>query len=181
MPVSSSHDLSNATDAVGWNVFVKEVAHRVDEDLPRASPVQRLLKLLGHQSQVEPLLEGVPRHAAETLREHLRVAELAARTHLDAASHRIPSCVRPLDGRAITHGRLVYARSMTGQVTVMERRSRCLWNVKRRRIHQDRQQTVAPRYQTGEEIHRGDRVTVGVEPLVRSCARHGDNGATAVT
>jgi hypothetical protein len=48
MPVSSSHDVSNTTDVVGWNVFVKEVAHRVDEDLPRASPVQRLLKLLGH-------------------------------------------------------------------------------------------------------------------------------------
>lgn len=33
VPVSSSHDLPNAPDVVGWNVFVKQVAHRVDEDL----------------------------------------------------------------------------------------------------------------------------------------------------
>jgi hypothetical protein len=71
MPVSSSHDLSNATDVVGWNVFVKEVAHRVDEDLPRTSPTQRLLKLLGHESEVEALLEkgcpGTPRKRSEKI------------------------------------------------------------------------------------------------------------------
>src|SRR5689334_12309190 len=103
MPMSSSHDLSNATDVVGWNVFVKEVAHRVDEDLARASPVQRLLELLGHQSQVEPMLEGMSRHAAETLTEHLRVAEFAARTHFRAAADRVPRRVRPLNRRAVAH------------------------------------------------------------------------------
>jgi hypothetical protein len=60
MPVSLSHDLSNATAVVGWNVIVKEVAHRVDEDLPRAPPVQWLLELFGHQSEVEAVLEGCP-------------------------------------------------------------------------------------------------------------------------
>ena len=103
MPVSSLHDLSNATDVVGWNVFVKEVAHRVDEDLPRASPVQGLLKPFGHESQVEALLERVPRHAAETLREHLCVAEFAARAHLRAAADRVPRRIRPLNRRAVAH------------------------------------------------------------------------------
>src|SRR5688500_13706031 len=103
MPVSSSHDLSNATDVVGWNVFMKEVAHRVDEDLARASPVERLLKLFGHQPQVEALLEGVSRHAAKTLREHLRVAEFAARAHLRAAADGVPRRVRPLNRRAVAH------------------------------------------------------------------------------
>ena len=34
VPVSTSHDIADAPDVVGWNVFVKEVAHRVDENLP---------------------------------------------------------------------------------------------------------------------------------------------------
>ena len=59
MPVSQSHNVADSSDVVDWNVLVKEVAHRVDEDLPRASPLQRLLKLLGHESQVEALLERV--------------------------------------------------------------------------------------------------------------------------
>jgi transposase len=49
VPVSSPHDLSNARDVVGWNVFVKEVAHRVDKDLPRASPMQRLIELFRNE------------------------------------------------------------------------------------------------------------------------------------
>lgn len=117
MPVSLSHDLSNATDVVGWNAIVKEVAHRVDENLPRATPVQWLLKLFGHQSEVEALLEGVSRHAAEALREHLRVAELAARAHLRAAANRVPRRVRPLNRRAVAHGGPVYVHSVTEQVT----------------------------------------------------------------
>jgi histone H3/H4 len=103
VPVGPSHDVANARDVVGWNVLVKEVAHRVDEDLPRASPVQRLLKLLWHESQVEALLEGVSRHAAETLREHLCVAEFAARAHLRAAADGVPRRVRPLNRRAVAH------------------------------------------------------------------------------
>src|SRR5206468_8046025 len=30
VPVSSPHDVPDARNVVGWNVFVKEVAHRVD-------------------------------------------------------------------------------------------------------------------------------------------------------
>jgi hypothetical protein len=63
VPVSTSHNVADARDVLEWNVLVKEVAHRVDKDLPRASPVQRLLELLGHDSQVEALLERVSRHA----------------------------------------------------------------------------------------------------------------------
>ena len=117
VPVSPSHDVANARDVVGWNVLVKEVAHRVDEDLPRASPVQRLLELFGNESEVEALLERVSRHTAETFREQLRVAELAARAHLRAAPDGIPRRVRPLNRRAVAHGGLVYVHSVTGRVT----------------------------------------------------------------
>src|SRR3970040_2177022 len=110
VPVSSSHDLSNAPDVVGWNVFVKEVAHRIDEDFPRASPVQRLLKLLGHKSQIEALLEWVSRHTAETFREHLRIAEFATRAHFRAAADGGPRRVCPLnrrDRKSVVEGKSV--------------------------------------------------------------------------
>jgi hypothetical protein len=117
MPVGPLHDVANARDVVDRNVFVKEVAHRVDENLSRAAPVQWLIELFRNESEIETLLERVSWHSAESFCEQLRIAELAARTHLRAAPDRIPRCVRPLDGRAIAHGRLVYARFMTGQVT----------------------------------------------------------------
>jgi hypothetical protein len=64
--------------------------------------VQRLLKLLGHESQVEALLERVSRQR-ETLREHFRVAEFAARAHLRAAPNRVPRGVRRFNGGASAH------------------------------------------------------------------------------
>ena len=97
MPVSSSHDLANAPDVVGWNVFVKEIAHRVDEDLPRAPPMKRLIEFFGNEPEVETLFERVSGHTAETLREKLRIAEFAARAHLRAAPDWIPCRIRPLN------------------------------------------------------------------------------------
>jgi DNA-binding PadR family transcriptional regulator len=39
VPVSASHDVADPRDEVGWNLLVKEVAHRVDEYLSRTAPV----------------------------------------------------------------------------------------------------------------------------------------------
>ena len=103
VPVSPSHNVTDTRDVVGGNVPVKEVAHRVDEDLPCASPMQRLLELFRNESEIEALLEGVTRHPAETFREELRVAEFAARAHLRAAPHWIPGRVRPFNRRAVAH------------------------------------------------------------------------------
>jgi len=69
VPVGPSHDIANACDVVGWNILVKEVAHRVDEDFPWASPMQRLIELFGNESEIEALLEWVARHTAETFCE----------------------------------------------------------------------------------------------------------------
>jgi hypothetical protein len=43
VPASPSHNVADARDVVGWNVLVKEVAHRVDKDLPWPLAAQRLL------------------------------------------------------------------------------------------------------------------------------------------
>jgi hypothetical protein len=103
VPVGPSHNIADTCDVVGWHVLVKEVTHRVDEDLPRPSPVQRLLQLFGHESQVEALFKRVFGHTSEALGEELRIAEFAARAHLRAAADRVPRRVRPFDGRSVAH------------------------------------------------------------------------------
>ena len=70
---------NTSRDVLVGNVLVEEVAHRVDEDHPRPPPAERLLEPLGPEPEVEALLVGVARHAAEPLGERLGVAVGAAR------------------------------------------------------------------------------------------------------
>jgi hypothetical protein len=65
--------------------------------------MQRLLKFLRYESQVEALLERVPWDPAETLSEDLRIAELAARAHLRAAADRVPRRICPFDSGPVAH------------------------------------------------------------------------------
>jgi hypothetical protein len=107
VPVSTSHDVADALDVVEWNVLVKKVAHRVDENLPWASPMQWLIEFFWNESKIEALLERVAWHTPEAFCENLCIAELAARAHLRAASHWIPRRVCPFNRRAIAHRGLV--------------------------------------------------------------------------
>ena len=95
VPVSPAHDVADAPDVVGWNLFMKEVAHRVDKDLPRPSPMQRLIELLRNESKIEPLLERVPRPISEAFGEHLCVTKLASGANLGASADGVPRGVRP--------------------------------------------------------------------------------------
>jgi hypothetical protein len=104
VPVSTSHHVAAARDVLVWNVLVKEVAHRVDKNFPWTSPMQWLIEPFGNESEIEPLLERVSRHTAETFREQLRIAEFAARAHLRAAADGVPGCVRPFDCGPVAHG-----------------------------------------------------------------------------
>ena len=87
---------------------MKQIAHRVDEDLTRPFPAQRLFQLLGYEAQIEAMLKGMSRYATEAFGEHLRVAELAAGAHFRAAPDRVPGRVRSFDSRPVAHGWLVY-------------------------------------------------------------------------
>ena len=53
VPVSPPRNVADARDVVGWNVLVKEVAHRIDEDLAGRAPADRLTELFRHQPQIE--------------------------------------------------------------------------------------------------------------------------------
>lgn len=119
VPVSPSHNVADARDIARRNFLVKEIAHRVDEDLPWALPAERLLQLFGHQSQIEALFKRMPGHTSEALREQLGIAEFAARTHLRASADRVPRGVRPFDGRPIAHRPLAYILPVTEGVTAL--------------------------------------------------------------
>ena len=103
VPVSAAHGVAHRRDVLRRHTFVEQVAHRVDEDLPRSTPRERLLQLVVDHTQVEPVFERVSRDPAEALSERFRVTELATRTDLGASTHRVPGRVRPLNGRAVAH------------------------------------------------------------------------------
>jgi hypothetical protein len=116
VPVGTPHHLTNTPDVLSWNVLVEEVAHRVDEYLPRASPMQRLFELFWHESEVKSLLERMPWDTSKAFCECLRIAEFATSTNLGASANGIPSCVCPLDGGAVAHTASL-SDFVTGEVT----------------------------------------------------------------
>src|SRR5438128_2448683 len=103
MPVRFHHHPDYILDVGIRNLRLKEVAHAVDKNGARPRPFERLGNLFGNEAKVETLLVGVPFNAAKSLGERLGIAVFATRTDLRAAPKRIPSCVRPLDFRVITH------------------------------------------------------------------------------
>ena len=73
---------------------MKQVAHAVDEDARRLTPVQRCLQALRVTHHVSKLL----RHAGKVAAHHaLGVAVLAARGNLGTARRWIPDLIGPLD------------------------------------------------------------------------------------
>jgi hypothetical protein len=82
---------------------MEEIAHGIDEDLPRGLPAERLPELFRDKADVEPLFKGVSWNATKALRESLGIAILAARADLRAATHRIPGRVGPFDLGLFAH------------------------------------------------------------------------------
>src|SRR5262249_18692524 len=117
VPVGSTHDVTDLRDELSRHVFMKQVAHRVYEDLSRPFPMQRLLQFLGHETQFEAVFKRVPRDAAETLSEDLCVTEFAARADFCAAAYRVPCRVRPFNWRSVAHT-AAYVFPVTGEVNI---------------------------------------------------------------
>ena len=103
VPVGRQHHPANFLDVFVRHALVKEVAHRIDENLLGLGPTNRIAQLLRHEPQIETKLKGMARHTAEPLRERLRVAMRAARADFRAASNWIPRRVCPFNFRIITH------------------------------------------------------------------------------
>ena len=115
VPVRCLHDADDGENVLVGYVLVEQVAHRVDEDHLRLRPAQRLGKFLWDQAEIEPLLVGMPWHAAEPLGESLGIAMSAAGADLGAAADRVPGCVGPFDLGFVAHSPLpclVYSTSV---------------------------------------------------------------------
>ena len=74
VPVCGKHHPADHLDVVVRNLLVEEVTHRIDEDLPRAGPADRVAELFRDQAEVETEFERVTFHAAKPLGERLGVA-----------------------------------------------------------------------------------------------------------
>ncbi len=76
---------------------MKQVAHGVDKNRARPFPLQRQIKSLRPQLEVEALFKRMTRHSSEPFSKGLGVAMLAAGADLGAACDGIPGGVGPLD------------------------------------------------------------------------------------
>ena len=103
VPVGQTHDSQDLGDESRGDTRLEEITHRIDEDGSRSPPGEGLEELLGHEADVESLLVGVAGNPAPSLCERLRVAVLAAGTHLRAAPDGVPRCVSPFDLASVTH------------------------------------------------------------------------------
>ncbi len=103
VPGRGLHHATNLRDLLGWNVLVKQVAHRVNEDAFGNPPLERDFQLLGNQSQIKSLLERMTGNPAKSLGEGLCIAVLASGADLGASANRIPGCIGPLYGTVFAH------------------------------------------------------------------------------
>ena len=103
VPVGTLHHADNRFDVIVWNVFVKQVTHRVHEDHARLRPAKRLKKFLWNKAQIEALLVGMPRDASKPFGKCLRIAMSATGADFGAAPNGIPRGVGPLDFGLCAH------------------------------------------------------------------------------
>lgn len=97
MPVRAVHDIEDALDVVGRNLFMEKIAHRVDEDSFGALPVEWQFQHLRLQCELKSVpVVGLP-HRLQALRKALGIAMLAAGAYLGAAGDRVPRCIGPFD------------------------------------------------------------------------------------
>src|SRR5260370_27672789 len=104
MPRGFTHYFGYGYNERSWNVFVKQIAHRIHKDHFCLRPSKRIEKALWHQTKVEPLLVWMARHTPKTLCERLRVAVSTARANLCTPPDRVPGRVGPFDMRDFCHG-----------------------------------------------------------------------------
>ena len=99
VPIGRFHGVEDAVDERAGDLLMEQVAHGVDEDHAGPLPGKRLRQPFGAQGEVEAVLEGMARHAAEALGQALGVAVVAAACDLGATGDGVPGRVGPFDLR----------------------------------------------------------------------------------
>jgi hypothetical protein len=112
MPVSFVHHIKHFLNKLKRNILVKKIAHRINKDLPRLTPPQRLLKQIRMQSHIEIVpVTGLP-HGMKPSRHPMSITVLTSGTDLRAAGHRIPGCISPFNRRVLGHIYLTEIRTL---------------------------------------------------------------------
>jgi hypothetical protein len=97
VPRRRAHDIEDLIYELGWHGAVEEIAHAVDEDPPRALPLEREAKGLWMQRNPETIAVALGSHSLKAKREPLRVAVLAAGRDFGTSGDGIPGGVSPLN------------------------------------------------------------------------------------
>ena len=118
------HDIEEMANEIERNVFVEQVAHRIDEDNPGGVPPKRIfrrlvvqkdgsvppaplidhLQVVGGSAGVAPSCPRPLGHRGQTFGHALGVAVRASWAHLRAPHDRVPRRLGPFDGRSLGHG-----------------------------------------------------------------------------
>jgi|GEM_PF-4941915 len=98
-----SHHGEHTTDKIKRYVFMKQIAHGINENQSRDLPSQWQLNQVPMQSYSEAVAVPLYAHRLKTLGQALRVAMSAVKTNLRTPADRIPSCLDPLDFRVGCH------------------------------------------------------------------------------
>jgi hypothetical protein len=107
MALGPNHYVEHPLDELKWDVRMKQIAHRVDEDDPWPFPLERLVESAGPKAQVESLLVRMAWNPPPTFGKRFGVAVRAARGHLRAPGHRVPRGLRPFDCAAVCQGSIL--------------------------------------------------------------------------
>jgi len=86
----AGHDVENFLDEIEGDIFMKEVAHGVDEDGARLFPAEGDIESLGLEGQAEAVAVVGLAHGAEAAGESFGVAVLAAGADFGAAGDGVP-------------------------------------------------------------------------------------------
>jgi hypothetical protein len=103
VPIRALHDAAYLGDILGRHAFLKKVAHRIDKNSFWRPPPQRLVELLGNESEVKSLLVWVAGHPSKAFGKGFGVTVLAARAYLGASADGIPGGIGPFHGAFNCH------------------------------------------------------------------------------
>ena len=99
----SGYNVEDPGYKIERDIFVKEIAHGVDENGAGLFPIERYLQSMRVQGELEAVGIVGAAHRLEAAREAFGVAVFAAGTDLRAAGDGVPSGLSPFNLRVLGH------------------------------------------------------------------------------
>src|SRR3972149_4199271 len=103
MPTGSAHYFEYLTNEFERNIFMKQIAHRIDEDTSWFLPGKRQFQRARMHRKREPIPVMRISHLLKSFCKTLRVTIFASGADFGAAGEWIPGSFCPLNGRVGCH------------------------------------------------------------------------------